>query len=432
MPPKEEVAVYTELSGRQRSLYRAIRDRIALEVDPREDVVGLSDKRLQNLMNIVVQLRKVCNHPELFERREARSPFHMAPTWARVPPLPPFGLPATAAFTGGLSEVRQPLPRLAWRQLPPSQGAPCGRRGFEARWQRGVLSIWHPEHVHRSATGGGGAPPLVVVVDDRAASSALASTSAAASAATRPSVARSGAFGWSRLAGLAPHDVSFLAAADGLRAWMWEEARGAPAAAAAAALWGEEHAATVAGGGYGALPSQLASRLLVVEPRDCAAWLREPPPEAWVRPPPPATAAAAEGGAGARPGAAAPGEAAAASPSPSPLPPLPPLVLDSWRRLMALTPLLRAAGQAYIPAATAPQPQLLCSDAGFAARRAAEAAPPLERWALLGCGPAPACCPAVLAYIASASLCEAVVSSSWAALIAVRSSRIWRARAAAA
>ena len=26
-------------------------------------------------MNLVMQLRKVCNHPELFERRPARSPF---------------------------------------------------------------------------------------------------------------------------------------------------------------------------------------------------------------------------------------------------------------------------------------------------------------------------------------------------------------------
>ena len=31
--------------------------------------------KVENLMNLVMQLRKVCNHPELFERRPARSPY---------------------------------------------------------------------------------------------------------------------------------------------------------------------------------------------------------------------------------------------------------------------------------------------------------------------------------------------------------------------
>lgn len=34
-----------------------------------------SKTKVENLMNLVMQLRKVCNHPELFERRPARSPF---------------------------------------------------------------------------------------------------------------------------------------------------------------------------------------------------------------------------------------------------------------------------------------------------------------------------------------------------------------------
>jgi DNA helicase INO80 len=34
-----------------------------------------SKAKVENLMNLVMQLRKVCNHPELFERRPARSPF---------------------------------------------------------------------------------------------------------------------------------------------------------------------------------------------------------------------------------------------------------------------------------------------------------------------------------------------------------------------
>ena len=60
MPTKEEVAVYCELSGRQRGLYKAIRDRISSEImSDSASAAGMSEKRLQNLMNIVVQLRKV-------------------------------------------------------------------------------------------------------------------------------------------------------------------------------------------------------------------------------------------------------------------------------------------------------------------------------------------------------------------------------------
>ena len=34
----------------------------------------MSDKKALSLLNIVIQLRKVCNHPELFERRQVSTP----------------------------------------------------------------------------------------------------------------------------------------------------------------------------------------------------------------------------------------------------------------------------------------------------------------------------------------------------------------------
>ena len=38
----------------------------------------VTDKNFtSNLMNLVMQFRKVCNHPELFERRDVRSPFSL-------------------------------------------------------------------------------------------------------------------------------------------------------------------------------------------------------------------------------------------------------------------------------------------------------------------------------------------------------------------
>ena len=37
-----------------------------------------SKLKVENLMNLVMQFKKVCNHPELFERRPVQSPFFMA------------------------------------------------------------------------------------------------------------------------------------------------------------------------------------------------------------------------------------------------------------------------------------------------------------------------------------------------------------------
>jgi DNA helicase INO80 len=38
----------------------------------------MSEESVTHLMNLVMQLRKVCNHPELFERRDAISPLQFA------------------------------------------------------------------------------------------------------------------------------------------------------------------------------------------------------------------------------------------------------------------------------------------------------------------------------------------------------------------
>lgn len=35
-----------------------------------------SKSKVENLMNLVMQFRKICNHPELFERKPCRSPLY--------------------------------------------------------------------------------------------------------------------------------------------------------------------------------------------------------------------------------------------------------------------------------------------------------------------------------------------------------------------
>ena len=60
------------MTKRQKLLYESIKDKLNIK-----ELFKMfeSKSKVENLMNLVMQLRKVCNHPELFERRPARSPF---------------------------------------------------------------------------------------------------------------------------------------------------------------------------------------------------------------------------------------------------------------------------------------------------------------------------------------------------------------------
>ncbi|XP_063928417.1 chromatin-remodeling ATPase INO80 isoform X2 [Zophobas morio] len=89
---KIEVMVYCPLTTRQQLLYMALKQKIKIE-DLLHYSVGGGDSHTvdknftSNLMNLVMQFRKVCNHPELFERRDAKSPIHLAPCVFRIPYL---------------------------------------------------------------------------------------------------------------------------------------------------------------------------------------------------------------------------------------------------------------------------------------------------------------------------------------------------------
>lgn len=90
---KIEVMVYCPLTTRQKLLYTALKKKIRIE-----DLLKVSgggsgnsdnlDKNFtSNLMNLVMQFRKVCNHPELFERRDVRSPLPIRPLEFVLPRL---------------------------------------------------------------------------------------------------------------------------------------------------------------------------------------------------------------------------------------------------------------------------------------------------------------------------------------------------------
>lgn len=68
---KVEIEIICDMSTRQRRMYTGIKEKI-----PVADLLEkTSSQEMDTLMNIVMQLRKVCNHPELFEREDVVSPF---------------------------------------------------------------------------------------------------------------------------------------------------------------------------------------------------------------------------------------------------------------------------------------------------------------------------------------------------------------------
>ncbi|KAI0757147.1 SNF2 family N-terminal domain-containing protein [Daedaleopsis nitida] len=72
---KIEKDIYVELSARQRGLYKALLANVSVQ-DLLEKAANMGDAdSARSLMNLVMQFRKVCNHPELFERADVVAPF---------------------------------------------------------------------------------------------------------------------------------------------------------------------------------------------------------------------------------------------------------------------------------------------------------------------------------------------------------------------
>lgn len=69
---KVEIDIFCDLTNRQKKYYLMLKSQISL-VDLLSNSAG--DENNQSLMNLVMQFRKVCNHPDLFERADVDSSF---------------------------------------------------------------------------------------------------------------------------------------------------------------------------------------------------------------------------------------------------------------------------------------------------------------------------------------------------------------------
>ncbi|KAL4238749.1 putative DNA helicase ino80 [Mactra antiquata] len=86
---KIEVLVYCPLTTRQRLLYQGIKNKISIEdlLNTAMSNTSQAQSTANSLMNLVMQFRKVCNHPELFERQEIRSGFYHTQDTYIIPKL---------------------------------------------------------------------------------------------------------------------------------------------------------------------------------------------------------------------------------------------------------------------------------------------------------------------------------------------------------
>lgn len=151
---KIEEDIFCDLTYRQRAYYTNLRNQISI-MDLIEKATIGDDNDSGTLMNLVMQFRKVCNHPDLFERAETRSPLafaHFAETasFMREGPLINVGY-----STRNLIEYS--LPRLIWREggrldLPGSDNAIAGTK---SKLLHTELNIWRPEYIKQHSEGNG-------------------------------------------------------------------------------------------------------------------------------------------------------------------------------------------------------------------------------------------------------------------------------------
>ncbi|KAL3534402.1 hypothetical protein ACH5RR_002863 [Cinchona calisaya] len=183
---KMEITVHCKLSSRQQAFYQAIKNKISLAELFDGNRGHLNEKKIVNLMNIVIQLRKVCNHPELFERNEGSTYFY----FGEIPNsllAPPFGELEDVYYSGGSNPITYKIPKLVYQELVLPSNTCCSDlgQGFSKELFEKYFNIFSPDNVYRSA----------LQIDENPDCSFV----------------RNGTFGFASLTDLTPSELSLLA-----------------------------------------------------------------------------------------------------------------------------------------------------------------------------------------------------------------------------
>ena len=149
---KIEKDVFCQLTYRQRAYYTNLRNQISI-MDLIEKATIGDDNDSSTLMNLVMQFRKVCNHPNLFERSDTTSPFSFG-SYAVTGSLIREGNDVTVGYSAR-NMVQYELPRRVWcgdgRLRKPSSDN--GKEGHRVKLLQTTFNIWSPENVRDHTSG---------------------------------------------------------------------------------------------------------------------------------------------------------------------------------------------------------------------------------------------------------------------------------------
>ncbi|KAJ9611550.1 putative DNA helicase ino80 [Cladophialophora chaetospira] len=156
---KVEKDVFCDLTYRQRAYYANLRSKISI-MDLIEKATLGNDEDSATLMNLVMQFRKVCNHPDLFERADTASPFSMS-SFAETASFVREGHFVQVGYSVR-NAIQYDLPRVLCNDIgrldiagPNNSQAGFRRAGFKTGALDGLMRIWTPEHVKSSMQNDG-------------------------------------------------------------------------------------------------------------------------------------------------------------------------------------------------------------------------------------------------------------------------------------
>jgi DNA helicase INO80 len=150
---KIELDEFCDLTYRQRAYYSSLRNKISL-MDLIEKANFGDDQDTATLMNLVMQFRKVCNHPDLFERADTASPLSFS-YWAETASFVREGQNVDVVYSVR-NMIEYKLPRLVYRDGRLDVAGPDNERaGWRGRALDHMMNVFSPEHITESSRTGG-------------------------------------------------------------------------------------------------------------------------------------------------------------------------------------------------------------------------------------------------------------------------------------
>ncbi|KAL6863333.1 putative DNA helicase ino80 [Amphichorda felina] len=146
---KIEEDVFCDLTYRQRAYYSNLRNQINF-MDLVEKATMGDEQDSGTLMNLVMQFRKVCNHPDLFERAEVTSPFAFG-YFAETASFVREGNNVPVGYSTR-SLIEYNLPSLVWTEggRLDKPGDDNVKAGWRNRALGHMMNIYSPEHIQEN------------------------------------------------------------------------------------------------------------------------------------------------------------------------------------------------------------------------------------------------------------------------------------------